>query len=145
MIWRYETKKSPWKWGLKGGKALSSQGGSRTHETKKSPWKWGLKVDCLEVDLMSQLAKQRKAPENGDWKTAFFTFMNWVVFSETKKSPWKWGLKVSSTYSLSVSYHRRNKEKPLKMGWKPVKIAKTANIFLTLDCQFSLWKELKVP
>ncbi len=63
-----ETKKISWKWRLKVGwryellELLS-------YETKKISWKWRLKVMQLTRIEVDQSRKQRKSPENGDWKT----------------------------------------------------------------------------
>ncbi len=38
-------------------------------ETKKISWKWRLKVcDDSDKRVLSEELKQRKSPENGDWK-----------------------------------------------------------------------------
>ncbi len=108
-------RKSPengdWKWLCPHCKPLAS-----FCETKKISWKWRLKaVVFREKQLILLDKKQRKSPENGDWKlfdvTAVFKTEDW----ETKKISWKWRLKVTYTPMLLWPVHPRNKENLLKM------------------------------
>ncbi len=63
-------------------------------ETKKISWKWRLKALHESVDYASGLwGKQRKSPENGDWKKTSARTVIPSTSKETKKISWKWRLK----------------------------------------------------
>ncbi len=59
--------------------------------------------------------KQRKSPENGDWKHTSTYGVYHGNSEETKKISWKWRLKVKSLGSCAASAISRNKENLLKM------------------------------
>ncbi len=111
-------------------------------ETKKISWKWRLKVTFSFVfHALSSNLKQRKSPENGDWKSnptlSAGTFTNTrnkenllkmeiesddaefvvcsVVSNETKKISWKWRLKDYTVVSDEFGVWLWNKENLLKM------------------------------
>ena len=115
-----ETKKISWKWRLKDKNIKDFNFEGYALETKKISWKWRLKVllDVITITL-DVAVKQRKSPENGDWKyncgSILFTTLlfrkqrkspengDWkgatsvhrtVVKDETKKISWKWRLKA---------------------------------------------------
>ncbi len=64
-------------------------------ETKKISWKWRLKVTSLKIyNNSSSVMKQRKSPENGDWKLQVIIEAVRLRYSKQRKSPengdWKW-------------------------------------------------------
>ncbi len=97
---RWETKKISWKWRLKVD-SRSWLGVFVGEETKKISWKWRLKVDgrgrlrscerlrnkenLLKMEIESRASilsrptttsgKQRKSPENGDWKLPISSYL----------------------------------------------------------------------
>ncbi len=79
-----------------------------------------LKMEIESWGLLAAISalwyqKQRKSPENGDWKKQFMQTFNFVVLCETKKISWKWRLKVFHPISALQIYPPWNKENLLKM------------------------------
>ena len=62
-----ETKKVSWKWRLKGHVHFLNPS-IPCFETKKVSWKWRLKAIFVPGYFPKLPSKQRKSPENGDWK-----------------------------------------------------------------------------
>ena len=114
-----ETKKVSWKWRLKVD-YTNSFSNATVMKQRKSPengdWKWILfsgilcidflwnKESLLKMEIESNqevpvqsfptFLKQRKSPENGDWKTTHgFLVREEPQQAETKKVSWKWRLK----------------------------------------------------
>ncbi len=67
QIQNLETKKVSWKWRLKENNNMADD--VIKEETKKVSWKWRLKAapGAFRPARESEM-KQRKSPENGDWK-----------------------------------------------------------------------------
>ncbi len=68
----------------------------------------------ITLPILPKSTKQRKSPENGDWKSHNVETSVWTS-SETKKISWKWRLKVTIPFSASLLSNSRNKENLLKM------------------------------
>ena len=69
-----ETKKVSWKWRLKGYSVLVCAYSTELPKQRKSPENGDWKVIILLASLMIAAKKQRKSPENGDWKEKFSCF-----------------------------------------------------------------------
>ncbi len=87
-----ETKKISWKWRLKATFEPYPEN-EEVDETKKISWKWRLKGYWWSKCKHSIFAKQRKSPENGDWKRKLSGAVELHELEETKKISWKWRLK----------------------------------------------------
>ncbi len=89
---------------------------SQVHETKKISWKWRLKVPRTYIDPDNDpIEKQRKSPENGDWKFRLLCRTNGCVNTETKKISWKWRLKgIYIVFCIDVVSAMETK----KISWK---------------------------
>ena len=86
-----ETKKVSWKWRLKANSWRTFN--SRWYvKQRKSPENGDWKKGVAETRITPFLRKQRKSPENGDWKFILI-FAEILAISETKKVSWKWRLK----------------------------------------------------
>ncbi len=112
----WETKKISWKWRLKVSYDDNCTVRLELLETKKISWKWRLKVNTYCPVFQSIIVlKQRKSPENGDWKSIFLNTSTYPERSKQRKSPengdWKFGLFINIS-SLSLVW---NKENLLKM------------------------------
>ena len=111
-----ETKKISWKWRLKGSPPWTSWNREERRETKKISWKWRLKDTWWSsLHYWSRLRKQRKSPENGDWKRTFLCSS--IIEQRTpkqRKSPENGDWKIFST-NLDASKTNGNKENLLKM------------------------------
>ena len=93
---------------------------------EKNSWRRWNKESLLKMEIESLLnsasydhygvyVKQRKSPENGDWKYFLFKAPYFSSIFETKKVSWKWRLKASPLKSYSSSSTSWNKESLLKM------------------------------
>ena len=67
VLW-HETKKVSWKWRLKVSLFSEELRLDFSFETKKVSWKWRLKGSTIFIPYSDRTSKQRKSPENGDWK-----------------------------------------------------------------------------
>ena len=114
---RAETKKISWKWRLK----VSPWRTCLWYwcwETKKISWKWRLKVQYWGWRSWStRKRKQRKSPENGDWKT---TSSKSSLFNVRKqrKSPENGDWKLIITHSHSATSATKQKKSPENGDWK---------------------------
>ncbi len=109
-----ETKKISWKWRLK-DESHWLQFDQLDHETKKISWKWRLKeVLRFLLDLLLFILKQRKSPENGDWKASMWSKRKKRTMCETKKISWKWRLKEVVLLGVKFSPNIETK----KISWK---------------------------
>ncbi len=141
--WSYfETKKISWKWRLK-GQPLCMGLLSPLGETKKISWKWRLKGLFTSSPNGSKSSKQRKSPENGDWKefsalllkplfswnkenllkmeierqNFLFVSFTWIV-SKQRKSPENGDWKLESRYQSSSKRDTKQRKSPENGDWK---------------------------
>ncbi len=137
-----ETKKISWKWRLKDC-VWNVWADYSSVETKKISWKWRLKVISIWRFEPYEKTKQRKSPENGDWKSQVFQdqflpcFRNkenllkmeieslilitssTVPTLETKKISWKWRLKAGEERAaLPMVPTRKQRKSPENGDWK---------------------------
>ena len=84
-------------------------------ETKKVSWKWRLKVKGEVAMRAIPIEKQRKSPENGDWKYSIVSMRASHTPVETKKVSWKWRLKDEIRNCWIRPSNVGNKESLLKM------------------------------
>ncbi len=115
-LYPQETKKVSWKWRLKGRTVHRRALRDYIHrKQRKSPengdWKFSTPA---QYSGYIPAAKQRKSPENGDWKSGQVgCFVDGLV-TETKKVSWKWRLKAC--FDIVRQYvSLGNKESLLKM------------------------------
>ncbi len=66
---------------------------SEKRKQRKSPENGDWKSSVSSLSLKIMCAKQRKSPENGDWKFYIFCTKFLYYWFETKKISWKWRLK----------------------------------------------------
>ena len=110
---RRETKKISWKWRLKEALPVPLLH-CLQDETKKISWKWRLKEWDGEGWIFKSSGKQRKSPENGDWKLWRFLLGNFII-TGNKENLLK--MEIESIVHASTRPHQstRNKENLLKM------------------------------
>ncbi len=86
----------------------------RNQKQRKSPengdWKSTWTGDQVHIQIM----KQRKSPENGDWKAGTCFLAKAKRMQETKKISWKWRLKDFPNGHIECGYVGETK----KISWK---------------------------
>ena len=86
-------------------------------ETKKISWKWRLKVENLVLCcsfLVPQ--KQRKSPENGDWKMSIGVNLSLGVMSRNKENLLK--MEIESSSSLHTKALEEDETKKISWKWR---------------------------
>ena len=112
-----ETKKVSWKWRLKDVHEYPISLYLYT-ETKKVSWKWRLKdtVKCPDGRTYHICQKQRKSPENGDWKLIRRPLWERVlVLLRNKESLLKMEIESYFFHFYIIIHENWNKESLLKM------------------------------
>ncbi len=84
-------------------------------ETKKISWKWRLKAEIFLFGLNFLVVKQRKSPENGDWKGFVLTVSLVSLLSWNKENLLKMEIERYSISDHVSNFAAWNKENLLKM------------------------------
>ena len=87
---------------------------SVSKKQRKSPENGDWKILSTDWFVKNFLTKQRKSPENGDWKGTSGNAAENTTHVETKKISWKWRLKETTTCALKVNSFLETK----KISWK---------------------------